>query len=92
VGERGGGLSGSVGVRGKPRSSVREWLEEIVWAALRKIGDEPEFGRRGLKGLEALLECRLQLERGGDVAASVAVVGRGPDRDKPLVEHPIIQL
>ena len=38
--------------------------------------------------LEPRVERFVQLENRGDVAAAVAVVGRGPDRDDPLVKHP----
>ena len=48
--------------------------------------------RRRLEDFEVLVEVLVQLEDGGDVAAAVAVVGRGPHGHQRVVEHVLVAL
>lgn len=52
----------------------------------------PAFLRSCLEDGEVSLEVLVQLEDGGHVAASVAIIWRGPDCENSLVEVPLVSL
>jgi len=58
----------------------------------RPLGDDPLRVRDGFEQLRLSLVDVLKVQDGGDVAASVAVVGRGPDRHHLVVEHVLVAL
>ena len=62
---------------------VRRWL----------LGGLGPLRRRGVpKGDVLLVQVLVEFQNGGDVAASVAVVGRTPHRHKSVVEHLLVPI
>ena len=65
--------------------------EEVLrhFVALSRLA---RLSRGRLKDLEVLVQVFIQFKDGGDVAATVAVIRRGPDRDEGIVEHRLVTL
>lgn len=60
-------------------------LQEVFTPASSALGHRPTVIGHGAEDLERGLQVLFQIHDGSDVAAAVAVVGRGPDRDNILV-------
>ena len=53
------------------------------------VGDGPGcLVSQSIEGLKRVLQLVVDVEEGGDVATSVAIVGRGPNRHEVLVLEP----
>mmetsp|Transcript_2693 Transcript_2693/g.4548 ORF Transcript_2693/g.4548 Transcript_2693/m.4548 type:complete len:300 (-) Transcript_2693:74-973(-) len=70
--------------------SKRDCSQEIGDEGL--VGDGPGgLVSQGVEDVERLVQLLVHVEDGGDVSASVAVVGRGPDGNQVLVSEPVLE-
>ena len=71
-----------IGCAAAVHSSQEVRNKGLVWDGPRSLISQ------GVEGLERVLEFVVHVENRGDVTASVAVVGSGPDGDEVLVLEP----
>ena len=71
--------------------NYRAVLQEILSSAAAPGWHGAAVVGHGAEDLELLLQVLAQIHNRGDVAAAVAVVGRGPDCDDVLVLEVVLQ-